>query len=507
MVVIYQENVSFDHYFGTYPVAANPPGEPRFTAEGKTPSVNGLNEGLLTRNPNAANPSRLDRNQAHTCDQGHDYTAEQNAFDHGLMDRFVESTGATYTDGTVPCDPTQVMNYYDGNTVTGMWNYAQQFAMSDNHYGTGFGPSTPGALNLVTGNTFGATCADAETFAAPTPCGSSALASQSPTPGTPAPQGPGTVYGDPQPARDRCTSRDSADLGGRNVGDLLNARSVTWGWFQGGFRDCTATHTGVGATPKTDYIPHHEPFQYYSSTSNPQHLPPSSSLAVGRQDQANHQYDLSDFWAAVDAGNLPAVSFLKAKGYQDGHAGYSDPLDEQFFLTNTINHLERSRFWNSTAVVIAYDDSDGWYDHQMSSILNQSQTALDTLTDPGQCGSTPRNVPAGPTGPQQARCGYGPRLPLLVVSPFAKPNFVDGHLSDQSSILRFIEDNWRLGRIGSGSADEYAGTLNNMFDFDGARSDQRTGKLFLDPCTGQRASEAQVAALSPTADTVCPRGQ
>src|SRR5436190_12160736 len=97
LVVIYQENVSFDHYFGTYPQAANPAGEPRFTAREHTPTVNGLGQALLTANPNLGNPQRLDRSEALTCDQGHDYTPEQNAADHGAMDRFVQETGAGRT--------------------------------------------------------------------------------------------------------------------------------------------------------------------------------------------------------------------------------------------------------------------------------------------------------------------------------------------------------------------------------------------------------------------------
>jgi len=91
LVVIFQENISFDHYFGTYPNAKNPPGEPAFTAAAGTPSVNGLSAALLTHNPNQANPHRLDRSQALTCDQNHDYTPEQQAFDRGLMDKFVRA--------------------------------------------------------------------------------------------------------------------------------------------------------------------------------------------------------------------------------------------------------------------------------------------------------------------------------------------------------------------------------------------------------------------------------
>src|SRR6201991_2039862 len=92
VVVIFPENESFDHYFGTYPNATNPPGEPRFTAKEGTPSVNGLDPTLLTNNPNSSAPQRLDRSEAVTCSQNHAYSAEQQAFDNGLMDKFPEFT-------------------------------------------------------------------------------------------------------------------------------------------------------------------------------------------------------------------------------------------------------------------------------------------------------------------------------------------------------------------------------------------------------------------------------
>jgi len=93
VVAIFQENTSFDHYFGTYPIALNPPGEPPFHAKPDTPSVNGLNETLLTKNPNSLQPHRIDRSHVNTAEQDHDYTAEQQAFDMGLMDKFVQFTG------------------------------------------------------------------------------------------------------------------------------------------------------------------------------------------------------------------------------------------------------------------------------------------------------------------------------------------------------------------------------------------------------------------------------
>jgi phospholipase C len=491
LVVIFQENIAFDHYFATYPKAANTDGSP-FTADPGTPSVNGLSGALLTSNPNSAQPFRLSSSQSETCDQDHNYPDEQKAFDHGLMDKFVETVGGIspvkvgppgHTVAT-PCDyghgKSLVMGYYDGNTVTALWNYAQSFAMSDNSYGTGFGPSSVGAVNLVSGQTHGFTIDPDTGF------GTGVTTNN-------------TMVGDPQPTGDICdnrnTSTETATNTDKNIGDLMNAKGVTWGWFQGGFREASGTsattglpttntcqigHANQAGVFSADYIPHHEPFQFYRSTQNLQHLPPTSVANIGHTDQANHQYDLSDFWAAVDAHNMPAVSFLKAPGYEDGHAGYSDPLDEQTFLVNTINALEKSPDWKDTAVVIAYDDSDGWYDHQIGPIVNQSMGMLDYLrgTD---CGTNPAAVSGG----YQDRCGYGPRLPLLVVSPFAKSNFVDHSVTDQTSIIRFVEDNWQTGQIGDGSMDAKAGSLDNMFDFGHPGPKGHGDKLILDPATGE----------------------
>jgi phospholipase C len=167
------------------------------------------------------------------------------------------------------------------------------------------------------------------------------------------------------------------------------------------------------------------------------------------------------------------VSFLKAAEYQDGHAGYSDPRDERTFLVNTLNSLQRSKDCASTAVVVAYDDSDGWYDHQASQIVNGSK---DRAEDTAMCSA--RQPVAG----LEDRCGYGPRLPLLVISPFSKVNHVDHALTDQSSIPRFVEDNWHTGGIGGGSYDARAGTLDGLFDFRSPHSQP----VLLDPRTESR---------------------
>ena len=536
LVVIFDENVSFDHYFATYPYATNPSGEPQFTASPDTPTVNNLvNQSsptgptgpLLTNNPNRSNPLRLDHGDPLTCDQGHGYTPEQSAADHGAEDMFAQDTGGNVTLNNclksgepVPTGGSSnyaVMDYYDGNTVTALWNYAQHFSMSDNAWTTTFGPSTPGALNATSAQTYGAICGQSTSTINDSPCTapaglSSPVTSSNITTPTGQPvAGTGTVYGDPDPTYDICTYLPSSDggdnrtpsatltMGGNNIGEELSNAGRSWGWFEGGFDDgyvpgqgtqpttaqiCSEQHNNVGGSPVTDYIPHHEPFQYYASTANPMHVPPTSVAMVGHNDQANHQYDIADFWAAANSGNMPDVSYLKAPAYQDGHAGttYSDPLDEQSWLVNTINGLEALPTWKSTAVVITYDDSDGWYDHVLGPILTGSQTSLDTLTGTNQCGS---NVPQNSTGgAEQARCGVGTRVPFVVVSRYAGRNKVSDSLIDQSSIVKFIESNWSLAPMGDGASDNAAGSLDSLFNFGGPPAPPLT----LDPNTGEPVS-------------------
>jgi phospholipase C len=472
------------------------------------------------------------------------------------------------------------MDYYDGNTVTALWNYAQRYAMSDNSYSPTFGPSSPGAVNLVSGDTGSVDM----THTANNP---SIATSAKPNADLTA-DGTGgySLTSDAQPYWDDCSTRDAVALSGKNIGDELNAAGLSWGWFQGGERPtttfaiasaatghsgqssatfipdefsgsftgkvvpphasnqalCDAVHpvgTALGGSGqwgyKDDYIPHHEPFNYYASTANPHHMtvPTDSSgndtLAglkeigtdtqsyvggVPQFDTPNHQYDMSDFDQLVaaiaahklPASALPAVSFLKAPGYEDGHAAYSDPADEQAFVVNEINALEKTPDWSSTAVIVNYDDSDGWYDHAYSGVTNPSASVADNLTNTvlgkgngtsGLCGT--ESATSQPLGGQQGRCGFGPRQPFLLISPWSRANAVDGNLSDLASVPNFIEYNWRLPAI-AGSFDQALASvdrhehirfdLQGLFDFGlgFGRYDDRfggIGTVQLDPVTGQ----------------------
>jgi phospholipase C len=325
LVVIFDENESFDHYFGTYPVAQNLPGETPFYAAPNTPAVNGLTPTLLSNNPNqanAGNPTRLSPSEASTCDNINKYTPEQEAFDNGLLDKFNITSVAAECGSGFFFAPNLSMYYYDGNTVTALWNYAQHFAMSDNFFDTEFGGTVEGHLNLLSGQTNGLTVLSGQTVSGSTVAN-------------------GTVINNINPIADDCAlptsptgSAPNISMTGNNIGNLLNKANVTWGWFYDGF--ARTGFSGGIATCNSIYNPHYAPFEYYPSTANPHHTPPSSPSAIGTSaDAANHNYDLSNLWEAVDAGNLPAVTFIKAAKPNTGHPMDSTPLTEQAFLVTT----------------------------------------------------------------------------------------------------------------------------------------------------------------------------
>jgi phospholipase C len=455
VVVIFDENISFDHYFATYPRALNPEGQPAFNPSANTPEVNGLTPVFQNKNGNSAQPFRLDRSQEITCDNDNHYTDEQKAYSAGLLNQFQVTSAAPSSTCTIAALD---MGYYDGNTVTALWNYAQHYALSDNYFDTEFGTTVMGHLNLISGQTHTTSVSSIKGKVAN-----------------------GSVIANVEAGVDDCVTTANGTpvvMSGQNIGDLLSAQNISWGWFYADFPQSTNNQPIPFASCGSAYNSHYDPFQYYATTSNQHHLPPTSVSAIGTSaDQANHQYALTDFWNAVNAGNFPSVVFLKATSSQTGHPANSSPLQEQEFLVDTINQLMQTPEWPSMAILITYDDSDGWYDHVMPPIVNQSNDAANDalLGSSGMCGT-----PA--SGAYLDRCGYGSRLPLLVISPYARQNYVSHALTDTTSILRFIEDNWTLGRIGDQSFDAIAGSILDSFDFTSA---PRTTPLLLNPTTGE----------------------
>jgi phospholipase C len=308
---------------------------------------------------------------------------------------------------------------------------------------------------------------------------------------------------------------------GKNIGDLLNTANITWGGFMGGFNLATTNTNGttgcarstwsdVLGSASTDYVQHHAWFQYFSSTANPTHQRPTSTAMVGFTEPTldntatpvHHQYDTDDFFAAVTAGNFPSVSFLKAPAVGDGHPGNSDPLDEQAFVVKVTNFLQQQADWKNTLVIVAYDDSDGWYDHVKPTVKFSSFdtslvtkvgtatfTGADQLTAQGQCTGAGAVQPQGVNGGAvNGRCGPGTRTPFIVISPWAKTNYVDHTAITQASVVKFIEDNWLSGkRIGGGSFDATAGDIRSMLNLAGTGN---APTVFLDPLLGTKLAAA-----------------
>lgn len=425
LVIVMLQDESFDRYFGRYPIAENHPGEKPFHALKTTPKVAGYTTALMTKNPNLTNPYRLAPGEP-TCDQGYGPLAQKASYNHGRDNMFIwiddTAVNGINDDG---CFPQSVMGYYDGNTVNSLWNYAQHYAMADHFFATDYSSKTSGLINEIAGT----------------------------TQGVKPKLSPGVSYQDmlladnPPMFDDASQGKHKIAIDRKNIGDLLSQHQVTWGAFIGGFTPSKRSASGTAILGSrslnqqgsivTDYVASNDPFQYFKSTSNPHHLGPKSIYKVGFDGPAHHQYDWSLFNQSLSDHNLPSVSFLIPKASQNGHVGNSSPLDEQVIIDSVVHSLKQSDYWKKTAIMLVWSNADGWYDH-----------------------ITPPPAPADMLGD-----GYGPRLPFLVISSWAKHNFVDHGMLDQASVLKFIEDNWQLGYLGKHTADRYAHSLSNMFQF------------------------------------------
>ena len=447
------------------PQAANPPGDPPFEARANTPTVNNLlpsplngNRDLRATNPNQSKPFRLDRTQFVTCSQDHTYRPEQRAANLGRMNRFVQPT-----DNSDVCAPAAARAVTAGHGLL-----RRQHGDGAVELRPALRPQRQRVRRRRTGRRH------------PAPSTSSPDARPGPPRTTTKTVTQGVLYGDADPSTTICSdpAKGQATLTGPNVGDLLTQAGVSWGWFQGGFRldPATTRRRRANGTIGTSRASRRRTTRRTTTRSSTSTRPPTRDTCrrrrtrrSGMTTRRNHQYDLGDFWTAADSGHLPAVSYLKAAGYQDGHPGpqNSNPLDEQDFLVSTLNHLQRLPEWSS---------------HRGGARLGRlgravrprvpaqraplGQRALDRSLRRRHC-ETPSAVPGSARRARarpgdrvfEMRCGYGERLPLLVVSPYAQDNHVDHTLIDQTSVLQFIEDNWGLGRLGHESFDAEAGSL------------------------------------------------
>ena len=266
LVVIFDENISFDHYFGTYPNATNPAGEPRFTPTDGTPSVNGLDPTLLTNNPNST-PSAATRPL-----RGGHVLAEPRLRRRaaGLRRRPDGHASSSSPPAARARARAASRSSWTTTTATPSPRCGTRAALRDERQ------LVRHELRAVDGRRD-----------EPGQRPDARHRPRRPARGVE----DNTIIGDPDPKLDDCANPGGVQMSGKNVGDLLNAHSVSWGWFQGGFKPtsvdgtgkavCGSSHNNVADAPVRDYIPHHEPFQYYASTANIHHLPPTSTAMIG----------------------------------------------------------------------------------------------------------------------------------------------------------------------------------------------------------------------------------
>ena len=436
-IILYQENISFDHYFGTYGHGANgiPAG-----------STQTYSNGTSTWGPFA--PTQLSGvTQSRTCDVDHSYTDMIKMVDHGAMDKFLQfgndktvtnpSSSAAATCPKFESQPAPGTGevalanaYYTGTPgdpnapLQNYWSLASKYTLADNFFQGVYGPSTPGAEWLV--------------------------AATNNTPG------------DPNPIGDVCNdypaSIPQVDI--PNLGAEASAAGTTWAWFQGGFGTCTPTNVN-------GYSPHHDPFQYFTSTADLNHayaFDPNMSYPEANK----HQRDLSVLYAALNGTQvngqvpqLPAISWVKAPQMEDGHPGYSGPALEDQFVGDLVSRLQSSSYWKDTALIIAFDETGGWWDHVAPPDLG-GVFANWVNGQPNLSGCQYPGIPGAACG----EAGLGPRMPVLVVSRFAKQGFVDHDLLNTASLDQWVEWNHRLPALGVwGDRDVNAGSLRGAFIF------------------------------------------
>jgi phospholipase C len=209
------------------------------------------------------------------------------------------------------------------------------------------------------------------------------------------------------------TSQLVPDQSNPTIGDRLSDAKLDWAWYSGGWNDA------VAGNPDPKFQFHHQPLAYYAN------------FADGTPGRAAHLKDETDFMAAVAAGTLPAVSFVKFIGELNEHPGYSDVADSEQHAVDVIHAVMAGTNWSDTAIILTYDENGGQWDHVMP--------------------------------PSVDSWGPGTRVPAMVISPYARRGFVDSTVYDTTSILATIEHRWGLDPLSS--RDAAASDLAPAFDF------------------------------------------
>ena len=430
--VIYQENRSFDSYFGTFPGTDN-----LATAEARAHGFrqwDSIGNAWITPFPLVA---------ADTLDADHSREALIAKSDHGKMDDFVgwEETNLVQNSGVSSQLARQTgiltMAHEDCRTVPFLWMYAHRFALYDHIFQAMYGPSTPGNIDLIAGQS-------GQTQAArhPREQEKSTFTNGEPVvnddePNFPPYASPGQAKGTKQLDQTYATlmlslsGRDAANEAKVDTDDVkddigalarLNHQAVPWAWYQEGFGN------GQGNNHPA-YIPHHNAPQYFG------YIRQNPAMWSG-------VHDLLDFFSMIDNRQLPAQSVVFVKGGlanpfgwkpanpqeknvlgDDDHPGYADSQLSESFVAKVVDSVARSPYWNDSAIIVLWDDSEGFYDH----------------VPPPQFETCPDKNP----------CGDGPRVPLILISPWARSGGIGSDPGDHASFAKFLDVLFNLPPLAS----------------------------------------------------------
>lgn len=419
VIVIYQENWSFDGLYGNFPGAnglANAGAAVRQVDKQGTPYTTLPQPIDTTKKPPAPDPrfpanlpvqpfdvSRFVPADQKTGDLVHRFYQEQYQIDGGKMDKFVAWSDAAGL----------ALSYYDATNLP-EGRLAQQYTLADNFFHAAFGGSFLNHFWLI--------CACTPTW----PKAPASQVAQLDANGMMIKDGNVTPDGyvvntsftvnQPHPANITDPAQLVPNQTMPTIGDRLNDKGVSWAWYSGGWNDALA------GRPDPLFQYHHQAFAFFQN------------YADGTPGRAAHLKDEQDFVRALATNSLPAVSFVKPLGPDNEHPGYASLTQGQQHVADLVQAVQQSPYWKDTAIVITYDENGGRWDHV-----------------------------APPTGD---RWGPGSRIPAIIVSPYARKGFVDHTQYDTTSILKFIETRWNLAPLGT--RDAAVNDLTNAFDFTSA---------------------------------------
>jgi len=351
LFVVVMQNSSFDHLFGTYPGG--------IALDASAPSYQQIDQAGNTIQPQVlTNLSPSDLN--------HTASSYQIAYDAGKMDKYAWENGDVSMDYF---DNTSIGTAADGQQfgVGTLWGYAQQYALADNFFASAMASEPSNMLYMM--------AADVGTGNDP--------------------------YGYPQ--LDTCTAglyqQNQANgatitppLTFQNVGDQLSASKISWGFYQEYFSN---EQNGTCS----NYVPQENPFQYFQTTANSTNV---------------QNFTMSGLNTLLSSGTLPSVMWVQPAPTNSMHPGAGNIANGIEWLDGFVQAVKNSPEWASSAIIVIWDESGGWYDH----------------VPPRQLSGT---------------IGFGARVPVLLISPFAKVNYVSHQQMDFVSILRFVQWNWALG--------------------------------------------------------------